>query len=116
VDLPSEAPEEPEPAQGHVRNRSECPSPANMKRPRICPAESGQILAATRRTHREGNATHSYCSVETDASHDEEDPEPSLVPRSVLICSDPDEDVVQEEATPNGIPAGWTRTKLEPDW
>ena len=62
-------------------------------------------------TDPEGNATDSYCSVETDAGHNGEDPKSYLVPCSV------DEDVVQEEATPNnGIPAGWTRTKLEPDW
>ena len=68
------------------------------------------------RTSREGNARDSCCAAETDAAHDEEEPKPSLVSRRVRMCSVQDEDVVQEEATPDGIPAGWTRTKLEPDW
>ena len=68
-------------------------------------------------TNREGKATSGTCSyAETDAGHDEEEPEPSLVHSRVLICSDQDEYVVQEEATLDGIPAGWTRIKLEPDW
>ena len=116
--IPNEALEEMEmePALGHVRKGVECPSPANKKRPRICLAESGQIMAATR-INREGNATDSCCSVETDVGHHEEEPEPSPVPSRVLIvCSDQDKYAVQEEATPDGIPAGWTRTKLQPDW
>ena len=116
--IPNEAIEETEPAPlGRVRKRIECPSPANTKRRRICLAESGQIIAATR-TNREGNTTSgSCCSVEIDAGHDAEELEPSLVPSRVLICSDQDDYVVQEEqATLDGIPAGWIRTKLEPDW
>ena len=116
--LPNEEPEETEPVEDHVRNRIECPSPANRKRPRICLAESGQIAPANR-TNREGNATGSYCSVEKDACPHEEDPKPSLVTSSLLISSDhPDhQEVVQEQATSDACPPpGWTRPKLEPDW
>eukprot|EP00978_Attheya_sp_CCMP212_P005858 scaffold13069_cov32-Attheya_sp.AAC.2 len=114
VGLPNEAPEGTEPAQGHLRNRIECLSPANRKRPRICLAESTEMAA---RTNRERNATGSCSSVEKDPGRDGEDPKPSLVTSSVLICSDPDQEVVQEEATPDAyLPAGWTYTKLEPDW
>jgi hypothetical protein len=47
-----------------------------------------------------------------------EDSRPSLVTTSALMCSYPDQEVLQEEeeATPPGeIPSGWTRVKLEPD-
>jgi hypothetical protein len=133
--------EETEPAQvGHVSNRFECPSPANRKGPRTCLAESGEMAARTNqsdnsrgscisvgclvdsgqkmtaRTNQEGKATGSYNSVEKDAGSDKEDPKPSLVTSSALLRSDPDQEVVQEEATSDVIPAGWTRTKLEPDW
>ena len=69
-------------------------------------------------TNREGKATSGTCSyAEIDAGHDEEEPKSSRVPRSALIVgSGQDEYVVQEEATVDGMPAGWTRTKLEPDW
>ena len=116
--IPNETPKEIEPpsALGHVRKRVESPSPANEKRPRICLAESGQMMTATR-TNQEGKATDSYCSVEIDAGHKEEEPRPSLVPSRVLkVCSDQNKYPVQEETTLDGIPAGWTRTKLEPDW
>jgi hypothetical protein len=118
VGLPTEAVEETEPAQGHhVRNRFECPSPANKKRPRTCLAESGQIAA---RTNERDNATGSCCNaVKKHDGHDEEDSSPSLVTSnsSTLIGSDPSDQevIVQEEATPDEIPSGWTRAaKLEP--
>ena len=117
VALTNAAAEERELAQGHARNRIECPSPANSrKRPRTCLAESsGQIMAATR-ANLEGNASDSCCSVETDAGCDEEDSKLPLVPSTVPISSDPDQEVVPEATTPDDIPAGWARTKLEPDW
>jgi hypothetical protein len=92
------------------------PSPANRKRPRTCLAENGQIMAA--RINRGGNVTGNCSSVvEEDTDRDEEDPKLPLVAFSVRRGSDPDqEEVVQEEATPDDIPFGWTRTKLEPDW
>jgi hypothetical protein len=50
---------------------------------------------------------------------DEDDSKSSPVTSSALIGSDPGQDVVQEEATPDQIaseiPCGWTRVKLEPD-
>jgi hypothetical protein len=85
VGLPNETP-----GQGHVRNR--CPNP-NIKQTRACLAESRQVAA----------------------SRDEEDSKPSLVTSSALIASYPDQEVVQEEATHDRIPSGWTRLKLEPD-
>ncbi len=99
--LPNEAIEETEPAQGHVRNRSECPSP-NRKRTRTCLTERGQRMAA-RKTQR-GDATGSCSSVENDGGCDEEDSKPSPVTTtsSALIGSDPVEEVVQEEATKEG--------------
>jgi hypothetical protein len=40
-----------------------------------------------------------------------------LVTSSVRKGSDPEQDVVPEEATPDEyLPPGWTRMKLEPDW
>jgi hypothetical protein len=53
--LLNKAIEETEAAQGHVRNRGECPSPATRKRPRTCLAESGKIAART--NQEEGDAT-----------------------------------------------------------
>ena len=110
--------EETEPAQElrHVRNRFEGPSPANRKRQRTCLVDSEQMTA---RTNQEGEATHSCNSVEENAGRDEENPKPSLVTISALIIrSDPDQqaDVQEEARTPDVIPVGWTRTKLEPDW
>jgi hypothetical protein len=118
VGLPNEAIEETEPAQGPVRNRVlECPSPADRKRPRTCLAESGQIAA---RTNERDNATGTCKAMKEHDGHDEKDSSPSLVTTSsTLTGSDPSSDqelLVQEEATPDAIPAGWTRIKLEPDW
>jgi hypothetical protein len=58
-----------------------------------------------------GNATGSY------GLNEEEDSNPSPVTSTALICSYPDQEVVQEEATttPDVIPSGWVRVKLEPD-
>jgi hypothetical protein len=87
------------------------PSSANRKRP------SGQMMAT--RTNQREHGTDSRCSsVEKDAGRDGEDSKPLLVTFSVLRIagSDPDQKVVQEEATTNEIPAGWTRAKLDPDW
>jgi hypothetical protein len=99
-----------EPAQGHVSNRSECPSP-NRKRSRT----SRQTSATT--TNQRGNATGSCSSVEEDGgSRNDEDSNPSLVTRSALTGSDAEQEVVQEEATTHlEIPLGWVRVKLEPD-
>ena len=116
MDLPNEAIEETEPTQGHVRSQLECQSPANRKRPRTCLADSGQIAA---RTNERDRATGTCNAMKNHDGHDEEDPSPSLVTSSsTLIGSDPsDQEVlVQEEATPDAIPSGWIRTKLEPDW
>jgi hypothetical protein len=93
----------------------ECPFPADRKRPKIRLAESGQMAAKT--NQEEGNATGSCCSLEKYDGRNEEDPKPSLVTSGVRKGSDrPDQEVVQEEAAPDEIPAGWTRPKLEPDW
>ena len=112
--LPHGAPEKTEPAQSHVRNRIECPSPANRKRTRICLAESGEMVAS--RTNQSDNATsRARCmSMEKDAGagRNDEAPRPYLVTSTDLL----DKEVVQEETAPDEIPAGWTRTKLEPDW
>jgi hypothetical protein len=53
-------------------------------------------------------------SVETDCGFDEEDTKSSLVTAgsSVLTGSDPEQEVVQKQAT---IPSGWTRAKFETD-
>ena len=116
MDLPNEAIEETEPTQGHVRSQLECQSPANRKRPRTCLADSGRMAAGT--SQDEAKATDCCGSVENDDDRDEEDLKPSLVTSSAArISSDGSgQDVVQEEGTPGVIPAGWTRTKLEPDW
>jgi hypothetical protein len=98
---------------GRTRTQLE-PSPANRKRPRTCLAENGQVMTA--RMNQRGNVTGNCSSmVEEDADYDEEDPKLPLVAFSVRRGSDPDqEEVVQEEATTDDVPSGWTRTKLEP--
>jgi hypothetical protein len=75
-------------------------------------------LADARTNPRDGAAVGSRGSLENDADRDEEDSKPSpLVTSSAPISSYPDQEVVQEEAVPrDGIPSGWTRVKLEPDW
>ncbi len=84
-------------------------------------AQFVSITAAfTRRTNQRGKATAGSCSsVEEDGGgRDEEDSKPSPVTSSALpIGSYPHQEVVvQEEATtPDEIPSGWTRVKLEPD-
>jgi hypothetical protein len=82
--------------------------------------ESGQMAASIRTNQRGAStATGTSCgSVEEDGGgRDKEDSKPSLVTSSsVLTGSYPDQEVVQEEATtPDVIPSGWTRVKLEPD-
>jgi hypothetical protein len=79
-------------------------------------------MTATSRTKQRGNAATDSCSsVERDggAGRDEQDSKPSLVTSrsSALIGFYPDQEVVQQEeaATPDEIPSGWTRVKLEPD-
>jgi hypothetical protein len=68
------------------------------------------------RTNQRGKATGSFGFVEEDGGRDEEeDTTPSLRTRIALIGSDPDQEVVQEEATASAIPFGWTQVKLEPD-
>jgi hypothetical protein len=70
------------------------------------------------RTNQRGKATGICTSVEKDGGGcDEEDSKPpSLVTSSALIASDPEREVVQEEATTRReIPLGWIRVKLEPD-
>ena len=115
VGLPNETSGETESAQGHVQNRIECPSLANRKRLRTGLAESAEMAA---RANQRDNATGScISSVEKDACHDQEESRPSLVASSALISSaDPGQEVVQEEASSDEIPDGWTRIKLEPDW
>jgi hypothetical protein len=112
VGLPNEALEVTESAQGLVRNRFERPSPAYRKRPKTCFAESRQRMA-TRSTQR-GKATGSCSSVEKDTGRYEEDAKPPLVTSGAIISSDPDQEVVQEEATPDDIPSSRRRTKFEP--
>jgi hypothetical protein len=109
VSLPNEATE---PAQGRVRNRIECLSPANRKRLRTCLAEIGQEAGWT---SQRGNASAIGSSAKKACgSRDEGDSKPSLAP----ISSDTDQEVAPEEAsTPDDyLPPGWTRCKLEPDW
>ena len=93
------------------------PSSASRKRPRmICLAESREIAASTNQTN---NATGSYIAVKNDDGHHEEDASPSLgTARMEQIGSDSSdlEVLVPEAPTTDDIPAGWTRTKLEPDW
>jgi hypothetical protein len=115
VDLPNEAlVEEPEQAQGHVRNQFECPS-RNRKRPRICLADSGEMAA---RTNQSGKTTGNYSCVEDDVGGlDEEDANPSLATSSARIGLDPGQELVHDEeaTTLCAIPSGWARVKLEPD-
>jgi hypothetical protein len=77
---------------------------------------------AARPNQRGGNAAGNCSSPvekEKDTGRDEEDSEPALVTISTgrISSPDPDQALDQEEATSSdGIPFGWTRTKLEPDW
>jgi hypothetical protein len=75
-----------EPAQGHVRNRSEFSTP-NRKRPRrSCRVDSRQMAAA--RTNQGGKATGSCSSIEEDGDgREEEDSKPSLVTSNAQIGS-----------------------------
>ncbi len=87
--------------------------------------ESGHMAASTRTNQRGASkATGTSCGsvVEEDGGNrEEEDSKPSLVTSSALpsIVSYPHQEVVvREEATtptPDEIPSGWTRVKLEPD-
>jgi hypothetical protein len=110
VGLPNEALKE----QGHVKNRSECPSP-KRKRPSTSLAES--VGMGSRINQRGKISTASSSSVEEDAGgRDEEESKPSLVTSGAPIYSSPGQEVVQDQATTLGkIPCGWTRVKLEPD-
>jgi hypothetical protein len=64
------------------------------------------------RKNERSYAISSCSSVEKDDDGcDEEDPQLPLVTNSVRIGSDPDQAVVEVEATPDDIPLGWTRTK-----
>jgi hypothetical protein len=87
-------------------------------------SESEQMAATSTRTNERGARSKatgtSRGSVEEKdgGNRDEEDSKPSLVTSSALpIGSYPHQEVVvQEEATtPDEIPSGWTRVKLEPD-
>jgi hypothetical protein len=94
VGLPNEAlVEEPEQAQGHVKNRSECSS-TNRKRPSACFAEGGQMGA---RTSQRDKSAASSSSVEEDGGRrDNEDAKPSLVTSSAArIGSHSDQEVVK---------------------
>ena len=100
---------------GWSGTKLEPPAPANRKRRRTRLAESREMASVT--NHRD-NATGSSCNaVKKDDGHDE-DSSPSLITTNMqLIGYDPsDQEIVQEDATPDAIPAGWTPTKLEPDW
>jgi hypothetical protein len=75
-------------------------------------------VAATKTNQRGKVATDSCSSVkkEDGGGRDEDSTKPSLVASSALVGSYPRQEVVQEEApTPDEIPSGWTRVKLEPD-
>jgi hypothetical protein len=113
VGLPNEALKETDQAQGHVKNRSEYPSP-NRKRPSTSLVESVGMGA---RINQRGKATASSSSVEEyGGGRDEAESKPSLVTSGAPIGSSPGQEVVQEQATALGeIPYGWTRVKLEPD-
>jgi hypothetical protein len=97
--LPNEALKETDQAaQGHIKDRSEFPSP-NRKRRSTSLVESGGMVART--NQRDGGG------------RDKKDSKPSLVTSgAALVGSFPDQEVVQEQAT---IPYGWSRVKLEPD-
>jgi hypothetical protein len=75
-------------------------------------------MPASRTNQRRGNETTGSCSsVEKDDGRDEENPKPPLVTMSVRTSSDADQEVAQEEATPDAyLPPGWAHIKLEPDW
>ena len=101
---------------GSIRAKLE-PSPASRKRIRTCLTESGEMAA--RAYHKRDNDAGSYTARHKDDGHNEEDASQSLVTKSIeVLGSDPsDQEVlVQEEPTSHDIPAGWIRTKLEPDW
>ena len=103
--LPNEALKETDQAaQGHIKDRSEFPSP-NRKRRSTSLVESGGMVART--NQRDGGG------------RDKKDSKPSLVTSGEPIGSGPGQDAVQEEASPDQIlskiPSGWTRVKLEPD-
>jgi hypothetical protein len=79
--------------------------------------EFGQMAATTRTSQRgasEATGAASRGSVEEDGGVDSK---PSLVTSSALTGSYPDQVAVQEEeaTTPDEIPSGWKRVKLEPD-
>jgi hypothetical protein len=84
--------------------------------------ESGQVAASTR-TNQKGASTATGASrgsveEEDGGNRDDEDSKPSLVTSTsaLLIGTYPDQEVVREEATtPDEIPSGWKRVKLEPD-
>jgi hypothetical protein len=116
VGLPNEALKETDQAQGHAKNRSECPFP-NRKRPSASLVESGGSDAGT---NQRGKATadSSSISVEEDGGGcDEDESKPSLVTGGAARKgSHPDQEVVPEQATTLGeIRCGWTQVKLEPD-
>jgi hypothetical protein len=101
VGLPNQLVKETDQARrGHVRNRSECPSP-NRKRPSTSLVESGERGART--ANKRGKATVSSSSVEENGGgcHGE-DSKPSLLTSSSAarrIGSSADQEVVQEQAT-----------------
>jgi hypothetical protein len=103
--------EETKQARGPARNRFERPSP-NRKRPSECLAESEQVAAS--RTSQRGKAT-GCCSSSLEKAAGGRDEEDSS--GCALLASYPVQEVVSEEAarTPDIIPSGWTRVKLEPD-
>jgi hypothetical protein len=108
-------PEAMEPAQGHVRNRFTCSSPANGKRSKACLAESGQDDAG--RKDQRGNAdARGGSAKEDDGGREEEDSKPSLVSISATqISSDTAQEAVQEAAasTPDAyLPPDWTFLSL----
>jgi hypothetical protein len=72
---------------------------------------------AAARTNQGGKATGSCSSIEEDGGgRNEEDSKPSPVTSNAPTGSDPEQEVVQEEATTHReIPLGWIRVKLEPD-
>jgi hypothetical protein len=73
------------------------------------------VTSSAGRTNQSGNPDASFVEKD-DAREEEEDTKPSLVTGNVRTGSDPEQEAVQEEAATDGIPAGWTRMKLEPDW
>jgi hypothetical protein len=115
VGLPNGALKETDQAQGHVKTRTECPSP-NRKRPSTSLVESDGRGA---RTNKRGMASSSSTPVEENGGGgDEADLKPCLVTSGAAsrIGSSADQEVVQEQATTLGeIPYGWIRVKLESD-